>query len=145
LGRFTSGAFDTDDIAQETWIRLTEGAALERFQGSSKESLRAYVYKCARFVALELYRSERRRQGRQDDFATMLPDRIVPEDAALEVVLLLERFQKQHPSSKCPRILLQAYFYGTPYDELAREYDVEVNAMRKRVFDCKRRIRAIDS
>ena len=142
IGRFSAGAFDAEDIVQNAWLRLHDGA-LDRFRGTSSDSLRAYVWRCTRTVALEMYRSKRRRHRREEGFAALLPDRDHIRETALELVSLLERFQSDHPASECPRLLVLAFFYGSPYRDLADELETTPGAVKKRVFDCKRRVRAL--
>ena len=136
--------FEAADVAQRALLRLREGG-LRDYRGSTNVALAAFVHKCVRTTALGMLRVERRRSDRERRWYSMLPSSTDGSEPSIEIVSLLRRLDEAHPRSRCARILAQAYFYATPYRELAEEFGVSVGAMRKRVFECKRRARELAS
>jgi RNA polymerase sigma-70 factor (ECF subfamily) len=80
LYRIVGAREDAEDLAQETFVRLSR----QRFRSDQEHNVRAWLYRVATNLAYNLLRGEARRTQRQEQFTRQaLPDAPDPAAAAL--------------------------------------------------------------
>ena len=78
----------SEDIIQETFLRLVRRMPY----GGTKDKLRVWVFRVARNLSVDLYRSERRwSRGNESDPYAVVRERVDPAPSPEEMILLIER------------------------------------------------------
>lgn len=112
-----------EDVIQETFLRLVSC----RFDGGAEDNLRAWIFRVARNLSMDIHRAQRRWSRRNDDEPhSVIRERIDPAPTPEQRILLEERmrrFEKLTPKQRqC--VLLRAE--GFRYREIAIALGVSV-------------------
>jgi len=128
--------FETaEDIVQEALLAVVRGLRTGRF---SRGDLRAYVRRIAKNICISAYRRARTR-GTQVGQVEELPMADPAGRRAEGLVAandLLSRLDEA-----CQRLILAAYYYGTPRKEIAQRLGISEGAAKVRLFRCLEKAR----
>ena len=113
------------------------------------EDLGGYVYKTARYIALELRRKKNRKMRGGDDVTVSLDELndCIPSDNGVEsyvdqryLAQLLDKFFSALKEDE-RRIFLCRYFYNMSYKEIAKKYGTGVSAAKMSVLRTKKKLK----
>lgn len=121
LYRIVGAREDAEDLAQETFLRLTR----QRFPAGRVHNVRAWLYRVATNLAYNLLRGESRRARRQEQFgAQTTPETDDPAGAALvaDERIVVRRILARLPQKQAQLLLLR--HAGLSYRELADAMEI---------------------
>lgn len=127
---------DCDDIYQETLLAAWQGIGQLREQ----ESLRSWLYRIARFKAMDALRRSYRREAREEAWPEELPQ------AGFEALSAL-RLDLQQAMSTLTRqdraLLYLVYNQGFTFRQAGQAMDIPEGTAKSRAFNLKRRLKAL--
>jgi len=112
-----------EDVIQDTFLRLVSG----RFDPNGQDNLRAWIFRVARNLSMDIHRAQRRWSRRcDDDPHTVIRERIDPAPSPEQQILLGERLRRFADLTPKQRqcVLLRAE--GFRYREIAVTLGVSV-------------------
>lgn len=127
---------DCDDIYQETLLAAWQGIGRLRDQ----ESLRPWLYRIARFKAMDALRRSYRREAREEAWPRELPE------AGFEALsaLRLDLHQALATLTSQDRALLYLiYNQGFTYRQAGQAMDIPEGTAKSRLFTLRRRLKAL--
>lgn len=135
---------DAEEVCQDTLLSVWNNIPPD-----DPENLGGYVYKTARYNALEVYRRNNRKMRGGDDVTVSVDElsECVPSDNDVESSMdqrylagLLDRFFAQlDPDER--RIFLCRYFYNMRYSEIARKLGAGLSRVKMSVHRTKKKLK----
>ncbi|AUP80600.1 RNA polymerase sigma factor [Flavivirga eckloniae] len=126
INSFTKNQMQTDDILQDTFIKLWNG----RERLDEKSSISSFLRKTAYNTFVDKYRKKKREQSMLDGWLYKRLNQMITEDEDIrkkKIKLVQEAIEKLPP--RCKEIFLLSKFEHLKYAEIAEQLNISIKTV----------------
>lgn len=127
----TGSCQDAGDLTQETFLHFIRSVEHYRYR-----NLKGYLFTIARNVCMDYFRSQKRRQEKEEFYQQEMPGR---EDSFVkarthqeEVLITVQQLTERLPQMQREAMILY-YGYGFKYREIARMTETGIGTVKSRI------------